>query len=100
MENKHIQVVCPCCASELEVDVTVGAIRNCSPEDGGQQLKGARSKWSEALERVRNRPTSSAEKFEASVLLEKGRTRDLDDLLRRGNKQEQREEKATAPDDS
>ena len=83
MQSEPIQVVCPCCASKLEVEARTGTVIRCSREDTGQSVDEHRATWAEAIERVRNRPVSSADKFAAGLLAERSPPRDLDDLLRK-----------------
>ena len=79
------------------MDPRTGSVIRYSREDAGQGVGEHRSKWAEAIERVLNRPASSAEKFEAGIQAEKNGPRDLDELLRKKPQTEGMESDSSEP---
>ena len=81
-----MRVNCPCCSSALEVDASTGAILSWAQGNSSDDSEAPQSKWNEAIERVHNRTASSTDRFEASLLAEKSRPRDLNELIRNSSK--------------
>ncbi len=88
METKDTSVTCPCCESRLEIDVRTGAIlrwRRKAEVDETGKPKVREEDWTGAAERVQQRTSSAAEKFDAGLTREKERERDLDDLFQKAS---------------
>jgi hypothetical protein len=76
MAKKDITVVCPCCETEIVVDVLTQKVLR-------HRAKGAtaESTWGEAHARVAGREGRGTDAFDAALSGEKSRVRDLDDLF-------------------
>lgn len=86
MDTKEAKLVCPCCESTLEVDVRTGTVvrwrRKGEIDETGKPVV-RESDWTAASERVGQRSSSAAERFEQGLSREKAREKDLDDLFRK-----------------
>ncbi len=81
MSDKEIQVTCPCCETELLVDVrTQKVLRKRKPGARGP-LDDPGEGWEEATERVEERGDRAADAFDSALGTEHRRERDLDDLF-------------------
>lgn len=90
MNKKELEIVCPCCGSQLTVDLrTEKVVRQRAsgsrsaedrPPTGGPVEAGD---WEAMVERVRDRAGESADKLESALDRERKRETDLDDLFRR-----------------
>lgn len=86
MDEKQIEIACPCCKSRLLVDVRTGKLlRTLRPEEldaTGKPVVGERD-WNQALGRVREREGGSESKLDSALGRERDRSRQLDDLFRK-----------------
>ena len=83
MPKKEIDVTCPCCSSELLVDVATAKVlrsRNPKDEDGGDKT------WGAAQGRVDGLRDRATDAFGAAVNKEESREDDLDDLFAKAKK--------------
>ncbi len=83
MSKKEIDVSCPCCGTELLIDVATAKVlrsRNPKDEDGGDKT------WSGAQGRVEGRSGRANDAFSAAVDREEAREADLDDLFSKAKK--------------
>lgn len=83
MSKKEIDVSCPCCGTELLVDVSSAKVlrsRHPKDEDGGDKT------WSGAEGRVEERGGRARDAFGAAVDREESRESDLDDLFSKAQK--------------
>jgi len=88
MDTKETRVACPCCQSQLEIDVRTGTVvrwRRPGEQDETGKPVLRESDWKEASERVSKRLGSAGEKFDEGLSREQSRERDLDDLFRKAN---------------
>ena len=88
METKDVEVVCPCCATRILVDVRTGRVlRSNRPEETDETGKRVvrPEDWDSAEERVQSRRQSAEDRFDAGLSREKTREEDLDDLFRRAS---------------
>ncbi|MFT7670856.1 MAG: hypothetical protein ACI8X5_003569 [Planctomycetota bacterium] len=88
MQNKQIDVDCPCCTTRLTVDVlTQTVVRAVSPQEldafGDPIVPGKR--WDSAKERVDQRSASAEDRLESALNEEKGKESHLDDLFKKAN---------------
>jgi hypothetical protein len=83
MSKKEIDVSCPCCGTQLLVDVATAKVlrsRNPKDEDGGDKT------WSGAQGRVEERGGRAKDAFNAALDREDNREADLDDLFAQAQK--------------
>ncbi len=88
MENKQIQVDCPCCASKLTIDVlTQTVMRADSPEErdelGHRVVPGER--WDKAQRTVEDRSREAGDRLGDALDQERGKAGRLDDLFDKAN---------------
>jgi hypothetical protein len=88
MSKKEIQVTCPCCETQLLVDVrTEQVLRQRQP--GREETS-----WADAHARVEGRSERATDAFDAALGGEQQRSRDLDDLFAEARKKaEEREQR-------
>lgn len=88
MAKKDITVVCPCCETELVVDVLTQKVLR-------HRAKGstAETTWGEAHGRVKEREARGTDAFDAALSGEKSRARDLDDLFAEAKRQAEERKK-------
>lgn len=88
MDEKEIQIDCPCCRSRLAVDVRTAKVvrwaREGETEPSGKPKVRAED-WDHAHGRVQSRLTSAEDRFEAGLGRERSRERDLEDLFRKAS---------------
>jgi hypothetical protein len=89
MEQKQIEITCPCCQERLVVDVRTQKILKHFPrpevdETGKAVLDEGR--WDSASERVKARGGGSKGVFDAALGKEQTREKDLDDLFQKARK--------------
>ncbi len=90
MSAKQIEVVCPCCQSQLSIDVlTAKVLRHERTSESGPSV----DRWASAQERVRGRTASGTEKLDQALDSERGKHDRLDDLFRKA------QEKLRDPDE-
>jgi len=82
MAKKDITVVCPCCETELVVDVLTQKVLRHRAKDAT-----AESTWGEASARVAERESRGTDAFDSALSGEQSRARDLDDLFDAAKKQ-------------
>jgi hypothetical protein len=97
MESKEVKLDCPCCQSRLEIDVRTGTIlrwrrKGETDETGKPVLRD--SDWAAASDRVSRRSGAAVDKFDESLMREKSRTQDLDELFRKANEKLRHEDEA------
>jgi len=93
MENKQIEVTCPCCETRLAVDVlTQKVLKTTAPdqvdETGKAKLDLAR--WDSAARRVEGRGTRAEDRLESALSAERDKESRLDDLFERAKDKVQR----------
>lgn len=84
MEIKQIDVKCPCCSTQLTVDVlTQTVLRALSPEEhtDADPLKRGKARWNKAQGRVDERTSTAKDKLESALSMEKDKETRLDDLF-------------------
>ncbi len=80
MSAKQIEVVCPCCQSQLLVDVlTAKVLRHEKASNSGPTA----DRWASAQDKVRGRSHSGTEKLDQALDSERGKHDRLDDLFRK-----------------
>ncbi|MEW6070988.1 MAG: hypothetical protein AB1726_00145 [Planctomycetota bacterium] len=88
MEQKDVEVTCPCCGTRITVDVrTRHILRSRPPErtdDTGRPVVD-KTDWDRVSARVEGRLGAAKEKFENGLAKERTREQDLDDLFRRAS---------------
>jgi hypothetical protein len=83
MSKKEINVNCPCCGTDLLVDVNTSTIlRSRNPKDED----GADGTWSGAEGRVDARSGRAKDAFNSAIDREETREADLDDLFKKAQK--------------
>ena len=100
MEIKQIAVQCPCCSTQLTVDVlTQTVLRALSPEEHAEDdpAKRGKARWDKAQGRVDERPGKAKDKLESALSKEKDKESHLDDLFDQASakvkrREEEREE--------
>ena len=88
MENKQIDIDCPCCASRLTIDVlTRTVLRAVSSQEleEGDVTKRGKVRWDKATERVEGRTEKAKDKLDSALSMEKGKEDRLDDLFNKAN---------------
>ena len=83
MSKKQIDVNCPCCGTDLLIDVASAKVlrsRNPKDEDGGDKT------WGAAQGRVEGRDGRAKDAFGAALDREESREDDLDDLFAKAKK--------------
>ncbi len=83
MSKKEIDVTCPCCNSQLLVDVATAKVlrsRNPAEEDGGDKT------WGAAQGRVEGRDERAKDAFNSALDREESREDALDDLFSKAQK--------------
>ena len=86
METKDVRVACPCCQSELTVDVrTAKVVRWNRPAEEDELGKPQPRDFDEMAKRVEKRSSGALDAFDANLAREKRRGRDLEDLFRKAN---------------
>ena len=86
---KELEVRCPCCESQLLIDVLTEKVLRATPLrelDSTGRPKLESKDWDAALGRVSNRLGDSVSKFDASLDKERKRTSDLDELFAEAEK--------------
>ncbi len=95
MENKQIDIDCPCCASRLTVDVlTRTVLRAVSSQEleEGDDAKRGQLRWDKATERVEGRSEKAKDKLDSAISMEKSKEDRLDDLFKKANDKLKRKE--------
>jgi hypothetical protein len=97
MNQKQIDVECPCCNARLTIDVlTRSILRHAPPEqldDTGKPVLDE-GRWDTANARVSGRKDASRDKFEAALGKEQSREKDLDDLFEKAKRKANRKPEA------
>lgn len=81
---KEVEIQCPCCDSQLLIDVLTQKVLRATPRrelDSSGRPKLDAKDWDAAFGKVSGRLDESVSKFDASLDRERKRTRDLDDLF-------------------
>jgi hypothetical protein len=86
MNEKQIEVTCPCCESRLVIDVLTRSILRASAasqvdETGKVQLD--ESRWDSARQRVSERGTVAEDRLESALSAEREKESRLEDLFER-----------------
>ena len=95
MENKQIEVDCPCCSSKLTIDVlTRTVMRALSPQEmeADDPTQRSAERWDKASERVEGRSAKAKDKLESAISMEKSKEDRLDDLFKQANEKLKRKE--------
>lgn len=93
MSPKQIEVTCPCCDTRLTVDVlTSTVLKHAPPEQLDETGKPVldEGRWDSATARVRDRKSTSLDKFDAALGKEQSREKDLDDLFEKAKRKAKR----------
>jgi hypothetical protein len=88
MENKQIDIDCPCCSSRLTIDVlTRTVLRAVSSQESeeGDDTKRGHLRWDKATERVEGRTEKAKDKLDSAISMEKSKEDRLDDLFKKAN---------------
>jgi hypothetical protein len=98
MSAKDIEVLCPCCAARLSVDVATGKILKSvpAPEDGprGADATPSKDRWESAQKRVRDRTQSSTQKLESALEAERTKEARFDDLFKKARDKHERDDES------
>ncbi len=92
MEQKQIEILCPCCNTLLTVDVlTRSVLRHAPPEQVDETGKAIldEGRWDAANQRVSSRGRAAQDKFEAALGKEKVRERELEELFEKAKRKAQ-----------
>jgi hypothetical protein len=95
METKEIEVRCPCCESNLAIDVrTRKVLRWARPAELDELGKPVpnEANWDAALDRARGRERGAIDKFDQALSKEQSRAQDLDELFRKAEEKLRDEE--------
>jgi len=95
MGAKQVEIRCPCCRTQLLVDVLTGTIlRSAAPRDVDETGKAVldEGRWDSARERVGGRATAAADKLEQALESERTKEERLDDLFRKARDKADRRE--------
>ena len=82
MNAKEIEVLCPCCATRLLVDVRTGTILRRTTAAAQEPAPGE-DRWDSASKKVRDRTLSGAEKLESALEDERTKESRFDELFRK-----------------
>lgn len=86
MGQKQIEVTCPCCETQLVVDVLTQKVLKHAPprklDETGKEILDE-SRWDSAQSKVKGRLDDGDDKFDSALTREKSRARDLDDLFKK-----------------
>jgi len=88
MAKKDITVVCPCCETEIIVDVLTQKVLRHRPQGSTPETT-----WGDAHERVKERESRGTDAFDSALSGEKSRARNLDDLFDAAKKQAEERKK-------
>lgn len=86
MEAKEVAIRCPCCDSRIVVDVRTQKVLTWSRAgevDAEGRPKMTEEDWDSAHKRATGRLGDSVDKFDAGLMREQKRERDLDDLWKK-----------------
>jgi len=81
MSKKEVRVVCPCCETELQVDVRTEKVLRRRAKGARGPLDDDETGWEDATARVEGRGDRAADAFDSALGSEQRRERDLDDLF-------------------
>ncbi len=88
MDNKQLEIACPCCQSRLAVDVRTGAVvravRPAQTDETGRPIVREED-WSTAVDKVRQRSDGAASKLDAALQKEREKSSRLDDLFKQAS---------------
>jgi|SRR5882672_2810815 len=89
MNEKQLEITCPCCSSRILIDVRTGAIvRSRKPEeidlDTGKPKVGE-ADWADALGKVRRRTDGAPSKLDDALARERDKGSRLDDLFKKAS---------------
>ena len=89
MNPKQIDLSCPCCGTQLTVDVlTATVLRSAQPRGRDETGKPIldEGRWDQAAERVRERSTTRSDALDSALEKERGRDGDLEDLFEKARR--------------
>lgn len=81
MSKKEVRVTCPCCETELQVDVRTEKVLRRRAKGARGPLDDDEAGWEDATARVEGRGDRAADAFDSALGSEQRRERDLDDLF-------------------
>jgi len=84
MQNKQIEVDCPCCSSRLTVDVLTRTVMRALPpeeSDASGRPIVPEERWEGARGKVSERQTGAVDRMDAALEAEKNKASRLDDLF-------------------
>ena len=89
MNDKQIEIACPCCASRILIDVRTGTILR-TRKAGEVDLETGKPKvgeadWADALGKVRRRTDTGQSKLDDALARERDKTTRLDDLFKKAS---------------
>lgn len=89
MSSKEIEIVCPCCDTQLTVDVLTRAIlktRTAQETDEFGKPKVNLDRWDAAASKVKGRDDDAGGRLDDALAKEKERADQLDDLFDRAKR--------------
>jgi hypothetical protein len=93
MNAKQVDVVCPCCASVLTVDVLTGKVLRSLRANELEQGRPSEERWDAAQQRVRHRTSAGADKLEDALEHERGKEARFDDLFKKAQDKHSKKER-------
>ena len=89
MDEKQIEVTCPCCSAKLSIDVRTESVLRATPpqkldETGKAILDEGR--WDAALDRVSSRTQTSEVGFDEALKKEQSSAQDLEERFEQAKK--------------
>jgi len=93
MNNKQIEVACPCCETRLVVDVlTSTVLRASGPQqvDETGKVRLDESRWDAARDRVHGRGAEAEDRLESALSAERDKESRLDDLFEKAREKVRR----------
>ena len=95
MDDKQIEITCPCCATRLSVDVRTGTVlrsrRKVETDETGKPKLGE-ADWSDAVGKVQRRTEGAPSKLEDALQKERDKRSRLEDLFSKANEKLKRKD--------
>ncbi|MBK7642397.1 MAG: hypothetical protein IPJ19_05025 [Planctomycetes bacterium] len=82
MSSKEVEVTCPCCSTQLTVDVRTGQVLRRKLAAKGDGDAAPKDAWESAQERVRDRTAESKRKLESALDYERTKEARFDELFK------------------
>jgi hypothetical protein len=90
MGTKQIDVICPCCASVLTIDVLTSKVMRTLRADERSSSAPSTDRWEKAQERVRERTQKGADKLESALQDERTKESRFDELFKKAREKHTR----------